>query len=109
MKTYTFLAWCRFGKGDSGETSVDVDLTEEESEKLIEYGTKVDVFYDGFYNCTELRELYSKVYAVAVEQITEELRDFGDFDEAKDPKWKADDTYACGIDFPSVLEGMLKE
>ncbi len=109
MKTFTFPAWCRFGKGDSGETWIDVDLTDEESERLIEFGTKEDVFYNGFYNCIELRDLYHKIYGIAIDQITEELRDYGDLDEAKDINWKADDTYACGVEFPSEFEDMLAE
>ena len=31
MKEFTFVAWSRFGKGDSGETEVEVELTDEAS------------------------------------------------------------------------------
>ena len=34
MKEYTFTAYCTFGKGDSGETEIEVELTDEEVEKL---------------------------------------------------------------------------
>lgn len=112
MEEFTFTAWCRFGKGDSGETFVDVELTDEEAKRLIEYGTKVEVYYDGFYQCKELEDLYQKIYGIAVDQITEELRDWGDWVDEEDknnPNWKADDTYACGVNFPQVFEDMLTE
>ena len=32
MKEYTFSAWCNYGKGDFGESWIDVDLTDEEVE-----------------------------------------------------------------------------
>jgi hypothetical protein len=112
MKEFTFIAYCRFGKGDSGETMVDVELTDEEAEKLIKYGTQTDIYYDGFSECEELKDLYQKVYAIAVDQITEELREGGDWvdkEEARNPDWKADDTYACGVNFPSEFEDLLSE
>ena len=111
MKAFTFTAYCTFGKGDSGETWLDVELTEEEAERLIKYGTQADVYYGGFSRCEELKDLYQKIYALAVKQITEELRD-GDLideDEAKNPQWEADDTYPCGVNFPTEFEDMLIE
>ncbi len=79
MKEFTFCAWCRFGKGDSGETLVDVELTDEEAEQLIKYGTQPDVYYGEFSECKELKDLYQKIYSIAVDQITEELREWGDW------------------------------
>jgi hypothetical protein len=111
MKEFTFPAYCTFGRGDSGETFVDVELTEKEAKKLIKYGTNPDVYYDDFENCEELKDLYDKIYALAVEQMTDELRDFGDLDDeyANDPDWKVDDTYRCGVNFPDEFEDMLVE
>ena len=112
MKEFTFTAWCRFGKGDSGETLIDVELTDEEAERLIMYGTQPEIYYNEFYLCEELKDLYKKLYAIAVEQITEELRDGGDWideDDKNNPDWKADDTYACGVSFPYEFEDMLIE
>lgn len=112
MQEFTFVAYCTFGKGDSGETWIDAELTDEEAERLIKYGTQADIFYDGFSRCKELDDIYEKVYAIAVEQITEELR-CGDLwisdEEAEDPEWKADQSYACGVNFPSEFEDMLIE
>jgi hypothetical protein len=109
MKEFTFIAWCRFGRFDSGETEVEVELTDEEAERLIAYGTKADVFYDGFSECEELKDIYKKVYSIAVDQMTEEMRDFGDDDHTENPDWVVDDTYACGVNFPSEFEDMLGE
>lgn len=109
MKEFTFVAWCRFGKGDSGETEVEVELTDEEAERLISYGTKADIYYDGFSECAELKDIYKKVYSIAVDQMTEEMIDFGDEDHSDNPDWVVDDTYACGVNFPSEFEDMLGE
>lgn len=111
MKEYTFIAYCTFGKADSGESWIDVELTDEEAEKLIKFGTQPDIYYNGFSRCKELEDLYQKIYALAVEQMTEEMRDFGDLDEkyANDPNWEVDDLYACGVNFPTEFEELLLE
>ena len=110
MKEFTFPAWCRFGKLDSGETLIeDVELTDEEAERLIKYGTQAEIYYDGFSECEELEDIYKKVYALAVKQMTEEIREFGDDDHTNDPDWVVDDTYACGVEFPSEFEDVLVE
>jgi hypothetical protein len=111
MKKFTFTAYCTFGKGDSGESWVDVELTDEEAERLIKYGTQPDIYYNEFSRCKELEDLYKKIYTIAVDQMTEEMKDFGDLDEkyANDPNWKVDDLYACGVNFPSEFEEMWVE
>ena len=109
MNEYTFPAWCRLGAIETGETEVDLDLTDEEARMLEKYGRNIDIFYDGFANCEELRDLYNKVYAIAVEQMTEEIRFFGIDDRAKDPCWVVNDTYICGVEFPNEFEDMLEE
>lgn len=111
MKEFTFTAYCTFGKGNSSETEVDVELTDEEAESLIKYGTKAEVYYNGFSRCEELKDIYVKIYAIAVAQMTEELRDFGDMDSEyiSDLNWQVDDLYACGVTFPSEFEDLLFE
>jgi hypothetical protein len=109
MKEYTFTAYCTFGKGDSGETYVDVELTDEESERLEHYGKQADIYYRGFNNCESLKELYDKIYTIAVEQMTEEMRDYGNDDNTNDPNWKVDDLYPCGVNFPREFEDELIE
>ena len=109
MREFTFVAYCTFGKGDSGETWIDVELTDEEAERLIKYGTQPEIFYNGFRECAELKELYTKIYEIAIEQITEELRDTNWIDEEdnNNPDWRADDMYHCGVNFPQEFEEML--
>lgn len=111
MKEFTFIAWCRFGRFDSGETEVEVELTDEESERLITHGTNADTYYNGFSECEELKDIYKKVYSIAVAQMTDEMRDYGelDEDELNNPNWEVDDSYACGVNFPSEFENMLIE
>lgn len=111
MKEFTFIAYCELDHGHSGESWIDVELTDEEAEKLIKYGTQYDVYNDGFSECEELQDIYKKVYDAAIEQMTDEIKEFGDLDEeyASDPNWKLDDLYTCSVDFPSEFEDMLEE
>jgi hypothetical protein len=111
MKEFTFTAWCRFGRGDSGETEVEVELTDEEAERLTSHGTNANIYYGGFSNCKELEDIYKKIYSIAVDQMTEEMRDFGELDEEElnNPDWKVDDSYACGVNFPSEFEDLLTD
>lgn len=112
MKEFTFPAWCEFGKNDYGETWVCAELTDEDSERLIKFGTQRDAYYGGFSQCEKLHDIYAKVYTIAVDQITEELRDCEDWvdeDDASNPNWRADHKYACGVKFPNEFEDMLTE
>lgn len=109
MKEYTFIAFCTFGKGDSGETEVEVELTDEEAKRLEQYGKQADIYYDGFKNCKPLEDIYDKVYSISVEQMTEEMNDYGNEDHSDNPDWKVDDSYACGVSFPREFEDMLIE
>ena len=90
MKEFTFTAYCTLGKCASGETYVDVELTEKEAKKLIKYGTDPDIYYNDFENCEELKDIYNKVYEIAIEQITDELRDTDWLDDKikNDPNWR---------------------
>lgn len=109
MKEFAFVAYCTFGKGDSGESYVNVELTENEATQLIRYGTNPDYYYRDFKNCEELKDLYNKVYEIAIKQITEELRDTDWLEEKykNNPEWRADDLYYCEVTFPLEFENML--
>lgn len=48
MKKFTFTAYCTLGKGDSGESWIDVELTDDEAERLEKYGTQPDIYYNEF-------------------------------------------------------------
>ena len=109
MKEYTFTAYCTFGKGDSGESWIDVELTDDEAERLEKYALQPEIYYNGFRECKELADLYDKIYNLAVNQMTEEMRDYGDLEDkyADDPNWKVDDLYHCGVNFPFEFEEHL--
>ena len=112
MKEFTFPAWVEFGRNDYGETWVSVELTDEEAERLVKFGTIKEKYYDGFSSCCETQDIFEKVYAAAVDQITEELRDCEDFvdeDDANDPNWRADHKFSCGVKFPEEFKDMLIE
>ncbi len=111
MKEYTFTAYCTFGKGDSGESWIDVELTDEEAERLEKYALQPEIYYNGFSKCKELADLYEKIYNLAVDQMTEEMRDYGNLEEkyANDADWKVDDLYHCGVIFPFEFEDRLVE
>jgi hypothetical protein len=116
MKEFTFPAWCKSGKFCSGATTVEVSLTEEEAERLVKFGTNPDIFYSykGFYNCRDVNDIYDKVYEIAVDQITAELKEWMDEDDEEeveilnDPNWRADDLYEVGVEFPRDFEKMIK-
>jgi hypothetical protein len=99
MKEFTFRAWCSAG----GDTYVCYELTDEEAERLLKFGTDPNVI--SFSRCGELADIYSKVYMAAVEQITEEMREWGSEDEdeneaMQDPAWSAETWYNIGVGFP---------
>lgn len=116
MKEFIFPAWCKSGKFCSGETLVEVSLTDDEAERLIKFGTDPEILhsYRGFYNCRALNDIYDKVYEIAVVQITDEQKAWmseDDEEEAEilnDPNWRADDLYEVGVGFPREFEKMLK-
>lgn len=114
MKEYNFPAGGKIGKWISGETEVTVELTDEEAERLEFYGTQTDIYYSGFGNCEELKELYNRIYNIAVDQMTEEMREYGTEEEitelsADDPSWKIDDDYVCEVLFPWEFEDRLSD
>ena len=104
MKTYEFSATTDLG-GD-GATYFEVELTEEEAALLEKIGR--EAVSDGyeFNECEDLNDLYSKVYAVAVDVLTEELREYEEFDEDDEEadEWTADMTYSITIHFPDSFE-----
>lgn len=111
MKEFTFIACCNYGAGHSEESCVDVELTDEEAEELLKYGSQAEIYYNSFFKCEELKALYKKVYDIAIKQMTEELKEWGDLDDkyVNDPNWKVDDLYSCEVDFPKEFEDMLPE
>lgn len=113
MKEYTFVAYSRSGKWDSGESYVSVELTDEEAARLEAHGSN-EIYYPIFETCEDLKDLYDRIYRIAVDQMTEEVRDFAEEETIKelgadDPNWKIDDSYQCGVLFPLEFEDMIFE
>ena len=55
---------------------------------------------DTFEECGELSDIYDKIYSIAADQITEELRDWGDLE----PDQEAGDLYSIRVGFPHKFE-----
>lgn len=105
MKEYTFIGWC----SEYDETEVVVDLSNKDAALLERYGKKASVYWDGFENCEELQRIYEKVYKIAVDQITDEIREYGEDDHCEDENWRANNTYLCGVEFPREFEDELED
>ena len=110
MKGFTFRAWCRSGKFCTGDSHVWVELTDEEAERIIKFAANAEILYDAdFCEIDELADIYDKVHAIAVKQITEEMRDWGGEDEEetekmRDPNWSAEDWYSIRVGFPLEIK-----
>lgn len=103
MRTFEFPAWCSYGDGDYGDTTVTVKLNDEEEKLLVSLASDPAVYDKGFSNCRELIDLYDKVMSIADEQITEELS-YGNMWDDEDEEESASDVYRIGIDFPLEFE-----
>lgn len=88
----TFDYWLSFGKGDSGEAYIDVEITEEEYAKLKEAEDSGEEFNE----CAEVADIYSHVYKAAEEDATCTLRAEG---LLKDDE-SASDLYPIGVNYP---------
>ncbi len=105
MKQYDFPAWVKFGKMDSGETVITVELTEEEADRLCAEAKRED--YPRMFECDAISDIYAKVYKLAVEQITNELKEIieiNEEDKDENDNWQADRSYPIFADFPEDLE-----
>lgn len=88
----TFDYWLSFGKGDSGEAYIDVEITEEEYERLKE---AQEICYD-FDECEAVADIYNRIYELAEEDATRDLRAEGIL---KDDQ-RASDLYPIGVNYP---------
>ena len=102
MREFVFPAWCSYGKCDTGESEIVVNLDDATAELLVKYASDPDVYYDGFDSCLELSFLYDLVFKLADEQITEEIS-FGEIYEFKEGE-TASKVYPIGIEFPLEFE-----
>lgn len=85
-----FCAVCRFGRFDSAETCVEVELTQEEAVRLETQDREAESFAE----CEAVQDIYARAYRAAVAQITEELRESDAMGTAYlDEGQMADDVY----------------
>jgi hypothetical protein len=83
---------------DGSDWDMDVDVTEEEYERL----KKAEESGKTFWECEEVRDIYMRVYDMANESATEDLKDYDeDFCERyeEDESLKADDLYSVNVHF----------
>ena len=81
-----------YGKGDYGEGYIEVEITEEEYERLQEAQESGDEFYE----CESVADIYNRVYDLAEEEATSELIAEGILDEGR----KASELYPIDVYFP---------
>ena len=92
----TFDYTLSFGKGDSGESYIEIDLTDEEYERLQEAHEE----YEDFFGCKSVADIYDRVYELANEEATNDLVAEGILDKSK----KASEVYPIEVYFPYFPE-----
>ena len=105
MAKYHFGAWVSFGSGDSGETEFEIELTEEEFERMEALRLTPSDDREEFYSCSALKDIYEKAYEAAVAQITREQLDYADYDpnwdeESEGRPWRVDDDFPVTVTVP---------
>lgn len=106
MANYHFGAWVSFGKGDSGETEFDLELTDEEFERMEALRKTPADEREEFRNCKALNDIYKKAYEAAVSLITFEQIEYAEYEpddwdeEVKGRPWRADDTFPVTVTVP---------
>ena len=81
-----------FGRGDYGESYIEIELTEEEYERF----QKAQDSGDDFCDCELVQDIYERAYELADEDATQDLLDADMLDEGE----KASELYSIVIDFP---------
>ena len=105
MAKYHFGAWVSFGKGDSGETEFDLDLTDEEVQRMEALRCTRSDEREEFCKCKSLADIYHKAYEAAVTQITMEQLEYSeyepDWDEQEEGRpWRVDDDFPVTVTVP---------
>jgi hypothetical protein len=87
------------GTGDGTDWDIDVDITEEEIERL----KKAKNSGKDFQDCEEVADLYDRLYDLANESATEDLIDndeeFQEYYE-EDETTTASDFYSISVEYP---------
>ena len=85
-----------FGKGDASESYIEMEITEEEYERLKEAEESGEEFMD----CESVEDIYNRAYELADEEATQDLIDADVLDEYT----KASELYPIEIYFPYSAE-----
>lgn len=88
----TFDYWVSFGKGDSGDSYIEMEVTEEEYARLQE----AQESGEDFSMCESVEDLYERAYALAEKDATIDLREAGWLEEGK----TAGEVYSIEVCFP---------
>ena len=87
-----FDYWLSFGKGDCGEAFIEMEITEEEYERL----KKAFLSGEEFYECEDVKDIYDRAYAIANDEATCDLIAAEVLEEGKE----ADDIYPLEVCYP---------
>lgn len=82
-----------FGKGDGAESCVEMEITDEEYARL----QKAQESGEEFEDCELVEDIYERVYELADEDATQDLKDADELDEDCE---KASKLYPIVIDYP---------
>jgi hypothetical protein len=88
----TFNYSISFGRGDGADSWVEMEITEEENERL----KKAQDSGEDFSDCELVADIYERVYELADEDATEDLRDAEYLEEDE----KASELYSFVIEYP---------
>lgn len=95
----TFNCSMMNGTGDGTDWDIDVDITEEEYERLKSAKTSGKDFDE----CEDVADIYNRIYDIANDDATEDLIDndeeFQEYYE-EDETSKASDFYSISVDYP---------
>ena len=96
----TFNCTMMNGTGDGADWDIDVDITEEEFERL----KKAKESGKDFDECEDVSDIYNRLYDIANDSATEDLIDndeeFQEYYE-EDETTKASDFYSIKVEFPN--------
>ena len=87
-----FDYWLSYGKGDCGEGYLEMEITDEEYQRL----KKAFLSGEEFYMCEDVEDIYDRAYTIANKDATSELIAEGILEKGKE----ADDLYPIEVNYP---------
>lgn len=94
LETFDYTLY--YGKGDVGESYIEMEITEEEYERLKEAYDSGEDFYD----CESVKDIYDRAYELAEEEATSDLISAGILDADR----RASESYPIEVYFPCSIE-----